>query len=103
MAEDYKKYCPLIRRECLRDRCEWWNNGQKEEYARCVVADINSLGFKLFRIMQMMEQGTVGAGGSFGGGGGFSNGNGSSFTGKKRDEDPFADDKFLGDEPFDDL
>ncbi len=57
MDNGFKKYCPLIKRECLRERCEWWNANNKEEFSRCAINEISNMGYKLFRIMQMLEQG----------------------------------------------
>ena len=73
MENDAKKYCPLIRKECARGKCEWWVG--KEPYSRCAVASIDDIGFKLFKLQQTLEgRGGGGnsapAGGGFGGGGG---------------------------------
>ncbi len=57
MSEDQQgKFCPLIKRECLKTRCEWWRGGG-EQYAKCVVMDIDGIGFKLFKIQQLLEGG----------------------------------------------
>ena len=56
-----KKYCPLIKKECLREQCEWWSDGgARPEYARCIVRDLDSIGFKLFKIQQALEGGARG-------------------------------------------
>lgn len=61
------KYCPLIRKECARGKCEWWVG--RDPYARCAVASIDDIGFKLFKLQQTLE-GRSGGGPAPGGGGG---------------------------------
>lgn len=61
-----KKYCPLLKRACLREQCEWWTG--RGEYARCAVRVIDDNGFKLYKILQAL-QGGGGGGGRMGGGG----------------------------------
>ncbi|HOC91259.1 MAG TPA: hypothetical protein PKH33_02690 [bacterium] len=72
------KFCPLIKRECLKTRCEWWRGGG-EQYAKCVVMDIDGIGFKLFKIQQLLE-------------GGASGGSGRAPAARQRNPDKFNDD-----------
>jgi hypothetical protein len=50
-----KKYCPLTKRECARAACAWWSG--KGQYAQCGILDAGNLGYKVYKIQQILERG----------------------------------------------
>ncbi len=59
-----KRYCPILKRACLREQCEWWTG--RGEYAKCAVRVLDDNSFKLYKILQALQ-----GGGAPTGGGGF--------------------------------
>lgn len=60
MAE--KKYCPLLKRECLFEQCEWWAG--KGDYAKCAIKIGDDVSYKLHLILEALKVGASGGGGS---------------------------------------
>jgi hypothetical protein len=32
--------CPMLQKECIRERCAWWFESESEEYSQCAVTSV---------------------------------------------------------------